>query len=832
VSVIGKLIVAVVGDMSALRKDLNNMQKDLKRTFGKEALDASKALTTGVLGLGAGLAAAGAMGVKFAADLEQTQIAFEVLTGSADTARQMIDEFREMGAKTPYETKDLLDAAQTMMLFGIEADKVKGYLQNLGDVAAGDANKLKMLTLAFSQVQSAGKLTGNDLLQMINSGFNPLQIISEKTGKSMAVLKDQMSQGAISSQMVADAFKIATSEGGLFNGMMERQSQSINGLVSSLKDGLGIALTSVGQNIIETTGLHSQLKDLTATLNEFADELKTGGIGEALSKMIPPGMQVGLLGISGAIAGGMVPALKDMAINIAKMLPLALNPWVIGLTAAGLAIGGVIALMNQHKNATEKELKSVRGQRENLESLTAEYQQLTSKASLTADEKKRVFDISNKIADIAPTVVKGYDDEGNAILDLNEALKVQVALKGQELRLRQKQIDDEVKNLENRNQALNDEIKFNKEFIAVKESQKSAYETAEQTSAREKLIARTNKVIRENSTAVSENEVKLRLLKDEYKNISDLLEGKVTTSLKETTKNTKEQTTVTLELNDELKKTREKFETEWTDKLLQETGTRRQILEAEYQDAIAQADKLGADKTAIEAYYKEQRMKLMDEENAAKIAAMDVLAQAIAESEERDRQALEEEKKVYREKAATVIGYVDAVNTGQKTLKDIIKEQLLSWLTSKQVEILASIAAGIATATGQAPFTFGASLAWIPALLSQQGLALGVIEAAKGAIRGLATGGYVPAQPGGIIANIGEGREGEIVAPLETGTNLIAAGIVDILSRMANTSGSVTSNYSGPKSITIINQMDGVEMGRVVAPVVVEEIYVKTGMRP
>jgi tape measure domain-containing protein len=759
VSVIGKLVVAVVGDMSALRKDLNNMQKDLKRTFGKDALDASKALTTGVLGLGAGLAAAGAMGVKFAADLEQTQIAFEVLTGSADTARQMIDEFREMGAKTPYETKNLLDAAQTMMLFGIEADKVKGYLQSLGDVAAGSPEKLKMLTLAFSQVQSAGKLTGQDLLQMVNAGFNPLQIISEKTGKSMSQLKDEMSQGAISSQMVADAFKTATSEGGRFNGMMIKQSDSINGLSSTLTDEFAMTLTKIGQDIIETFNLKEKMKGTISWLGEFRENLEQGGVRQALEKMIPPGLQIAIGAIATAIFAAMLPALGSMAIAAAAAV-VPLWPFI----AAGAALGATALLVYKNWNQ-----------------VSAFFMTVWDKVAATmqiALSGIKIYFLSWMLA-----ITQGLETVFGWIPNIGE--KIKTANKAVSDMIKQ-----EAENIKKNTQKLTDTTAYDRH---VKEMQSKS------KSKKDAIVKDSNE---ETQVVINNN--------DKQKQSGQ--------ELTEAEKNWIEK--------------RKNYETEWTDKLLQETGTRRQILEAEYQDAIAQADKLGADKTAIEAYYKEQRMKLMDEENAAKIAAMDVLAQAIAESEERDRQALEEEKKVYREKAATVIGYVDAVNTGQKTLKDIIKEQLLSWLTSKQVEILASIAAGIATATGQAPFTFGASLAWIPALLSQQGLALGVIEAAKGTIRGLAAGGLVRSGTGGGIFQVGEGPDDELVAPVEKGTNLIAAGIVDILSRMSNSSGNIASSYSGPKSITIINQIDGAEMGRVVAPVVVEEIYVKTGMRP
>ena len=51
---------------------------------------------------------------------------------------------------------------------------------------------------------------------MINAGFNPLQEMAKKTGKSVGELKEEMEKDAISADMVADAFASATAEGGQF----------------------------------------------------------------------------------------------------------------------------------------------------------------------------------------------------------------------------------------------------------------------------------------------------------------------------------------------------------------------------------------------------------------------------------------------------------------------------------------------------------------------------------------------------------------------------------------------------------------------------------------
>ena len=111
-------------------------------------------------------------------------------------------------------------------------------LKALGDIAMGDRNKLNSLTLAFSQMTASGRLMGQDLLQMINAGFNPLSEISRKTGKSIGVLKEEMEKGKISAEMVTQAFYSATQAGGQFHGMTEKMGQTAAGKWSTL---LGLA---------------------------------------------------------------------------------------------------------------------------------------------------------------------------------------------------------------------------------------------------------------------------------------------------------------------------------------------------------------------------------------------------------------------------------------------------------------------------------------------------------------------------------------------------------------------------------------------------------------
>lgn len=187
------------------------------------------------------------------ANMESLETSFTVLLGSAEKGRQLFSQLRDFGAKTPLELPDLAKNAQTLLGFGIQAKDVMGILKDIGNISMGDKNKMESLTLAFAQATSTGKLMGQDLLQMINAGFNPLETIAQKTGKNIGELKDEMAKGQISAQMLRDAFSEAAGAGGKFDNMLAKQSQTINGMKSNLDDAIEMALNDLGQKLEPAT---------------------------------------------------------------------------------------------------------------------------------------------------------------------------------------------------------------------------------------------------------------------------------------------------------------------------------------------------------------------------------------------------------------------------------------------------------------------------------------------------------------------------------------------------------------------------------------------------
>ena len=156
--------------------------------------------------------------------------------GNAAAAEDMFARISKYGKETVYDKAGLIEAQKTMMSFGISGEKSFATLKQIGDIAMGDKQKMQSLALAFSQATSAGKLQGQDLLQLINAGFNPLQVISERTGESMLSLKEKMSKGQISAEMLSQAFRWATDEQGLFYNGAEQAGTTTAGRINQLKD--------------------------------------------------------------------------------------------------------------------------------------------------------------------------------------------------------------------------------------------------------------------------------------------------------------------------------------------------------------------------------------------------------------------------------------------------------------------------------------------------------------------------------------------------------------------------------------------------------------------
>ena len=279
--------------LDTINRKASVVGRGLRRAFSFEGFKGSLMSIPGMSFLmnpytmiGAGIAGM----VRLGAQAEQTGVAFRVLVGDEEKATKMLSQITDLSARSPFSKLQLERNAQLMMNFGVASNETLKRLEQLGNISGGDAGRLSSLSLVLGQVHANGYLMGQDLLQFVNAGFNPLQELSKMTGKSMSELRELMSDGKITYQNIAQAIDHATGAGGKFNGMMDAQSQTVAGkwnkavsvvqtktleLYNSVKSPIGELLDLITAAIPKIFGIISALASALSSAIKFVVKFKT-----------------------------------------------------------------------------------------------------------------------------------------------------------------------------------------------------------------------------------------------------------------------------------------------------------------------------------------------------------------------------------------------------------------------------------------------------------------------------------------------------------------------------------------------------------------------------
>jgi len=284
---------------------------------------------TGVA-LAAGVVGAGAWGLKIAAANEQAQISFETMLGSGQKARTFLGDLRDFAAKTPFEFPELQTAASSLISAGVEAGKVIPIMTTLGDVTAGmgtGSDGIRRATVALQQMQSAGKITGEDLNQLRDAGIPVYDLLAAATGRAKSEVTQLAAAGKLGKADLDALMQGLESGKGLerFAGLMDKQSESLTGLMSTMKDTFGQNLAVAMQPVVDLA------KDTLPSLTTAGEQV-TGWFADGLQAAIDFGQEVAPLARN--LGRELVPILQDLA-------DIAVKP---AMHAAAEGLKGVLAV--------------------------------------------------------------------------------------------------------------------------------------------------------------------------------------------------------------------------------------------------------------------------------------------------------------------------------------------------------------------------------------------------------------------------------------------------------------------------------------------------------
>lgn len=397
----------------------NDNAKEIVESNNGIAISWKKALA--VIGGAGVLKALGSEMIRVRGEFQSMQTAIETMVGK-DMAGQLIPQIKELAKISPLTMSDMVGAEKMMLGFNIQAEDTIKYLKAISDISMGESSKFNSLTLAFSQMSAAGKLMGQDLNQMINAGFNPLQIISEKTGKSIATLKDEMSKGAVSAEMVQQAFIDATSAGGKFYNMSENASKTINGQLSMMQDALDSVFNELGtksesvimDGIQMTTSLIQNYETVGRIL---AGLVVTYGTYRTAVMLVTAAESKHTLVEIGLTNARLLARKAQLALNAAMLT----NPYVL-LATAVVGLGVAMWALSDSTTSAERALDSYNKKIEKLDTDEEDRKRtlegLVSTINSEVEAETTKLKALKDIEELYPALFRKYVDEKGHIQDL------------------------------------------------------------------------------------------------------------------------------------------------------------------------------------------------------------------------------------------------------------------------------------------------------------------------------------------------------------------------------------------------------------------------------
>jgi tape measure domain-containing protein len=255
-----------------------------------------------VAGAAAGIAGAvaviggavGGMGIKFNAGMEQSEIAWTTLLGSADAAKERIQTLLDLGAKTPFEFEGLDKSAKLLDMAGFKGKDLEETLVKVGDAVSavgGGQAELEGVSTALFQMSAKGKISAEEMSQLAERGIPVWQILADKMGKSTQEVMKMSENGKL---MAKDTIPLLVDGmGEKFGGAMDKQSKSFNGMMSTMWDNIKMISGELAKPSFNF--MKDQLTNLLPILDAFMSMIKGDMVGatEILTKAF--GQEKGLI---------------------------------------------------------------------------------------------------------------------------------------------------------------------------------------------------------------------------------------------------------------------------------------------------------------------------------------------------------------------------------------------------------------------------------------------------------------------------------------------------------------------------------------------------------
>lgn len=476
-------------------------------------------------------------GVRFAKKIRETTAEFELqrvslgaLIQDTEKAEQLFSQIKAAAVKSPFEIKDLVSYTKQLAAYKIEANELFDTMMRLSDISAGLGADMSRIVLAYGQIKGAGVLKGTELRQITELGIPMVDLLAKKLTDLRGELVTTgdvfklISEKAISFTTVKEILDDMTNAGGMFYKMQEKQSETLAGRWSNLKDSISIAYDEMGN----TQLVSSAMDGIIAILKLMADNWKVvynlvEGVSGALIAYVAAAKAAVVATTALTVRQALEAAqLKNNAVWIprvitalmseteAKAVSIAMSKRLVRARVAeatatglvskalaklrvallsnpyGIAIAAIVGItatianfVKHAKTAKERaeelneSVAQLQNTKKSVEPLIKQYEELSRKTERTAAEQKRLNSIMKTLADKYPAATKSVEDYGNKVEIAAEKVKAlyEAEIKAQK-NIIQKKLDEDQKKLDALNKTYTNIID------KINSGQKEVYDAA------------------------------------------------------------------------------------------------------------------------------------------------------------------------------------------------------------------------------------------------------------------------------------------------------------------------------------------------------------------
>ena len=188
--------------------------------------------------------------IQAASDFETINISFETFLGSAKEAKKVLKDLEDFSVSTPFTPEQVQNAGKALLAFGEPVEELETTLSRIGDIASGTGKDFNELSVIYGKARTSGTLYAEDINQLTEAGIPIIDEFAKQMGVSTGEVKKLASEGKIGFGELQVAFENLTSEGGRFEGLTKKLSESSAGRLSTLEGRFTEIKRTIGEGLL------------------------------------------------------------------------------------------------------------------------------------------------------------------------------------------------------------------------------------------------------------------------------------------------------------------------------------------------------------------------------------------------------------------------------------------------------------------------------------------------------------------------------------------------------------------------------------------------------